>query len=35
MAESLNKFIPEFITEKRYDKVKSILAYAILAQLIT
>ncbi len=35
MAESLNKFIPEFITEKRYDKVKSILTYAILAQIIT
>lgn len=35
MAESLNKFVPEFITEKKYDKVKSILAYAILAQFIT
>ncbi len=35
MAESLNKFIPEFITEKRYDKVKSILSYAIIAQIIT
>jgi hypothetical protein len=35
MAESLNKFIPEYITKKRYDKVKSILFYAIFAQAIT
>jgi hypothetical protein len=35
MAESLNKFIPEYITEKSYDKVKTILFYAILAQIIT
>ncbi|MDD5769451.1 MAG: oligosaccharide flippase family protein [Candidatus Gracilibacteria bacterium] len=35
MAESLNKFLPEYITEKRYDKVKSILVYAVLAQIIT
>ncbi len=35
MAESLNKFIPEYITKNRYDKVKSILFYAISAQFIT
>lgn len=35
LAESLNKFIPEYITKNRYDKVKSIVVYAILAQIIT
>lgn len=35
MAESLNKFIPEYITEKKYNKVKTILFYAIWAQIIT
>lgn len=35
MSESLNKFVPDFITQKRYDKVKSILIYAILAQVIS
>lgn len=35
MAESLNKFVPEYITEKKYDKVKTIVFYAILAQVIT
>lgn len=35
MAESLNKFIPEYVTQKRYDKVKTILVYALLAQVIT
>ena len=35
MAESLNKFIPEYITKKEYSKVKTILLYAILAQIIT
>lgn len=35
MAESLNKFIPDYITKKRYDKVKSILFYAIFAQALT
>lgn len=35
MAESLNKFIPEFVTQKRFDKVKTILTYAIIAQIIT
>jgi O-antigen/teichoic acid export membrane protein len=35
MTESLNKFIPEYITKNRYDKVKSILFYAIFAQVVT
>ncbi len=35
MAESLNKFIPEYVTQKRYDKVKTILVYALLAQVVT
>lgn len=35
MTESLNKFLPQYITEKRYDKVKAILIYAIGTQLIT
>lgn len=35
MSESFNKFIPEFIVKKRYDKVKSILFFATLTQVIT
>ncbi len=35
LTDSLNYFIPKFITEKRYDKVKSILFYALSAQMIT
>ncbi|MCP4524248.1 MAG: polysaccharide biosynthesis protein [Candidatus Gracilibacteria bacterium] len=35
MAESMKYFIPKFVTEKRYDKVKSILTYALFAQIIT
>jgi O-antigen/teichoic acid export membrane protein len=35
MTESLSYFIPKYITEKRYDKVKSILVYAFWAQTIT
>lgn len=35
MTESMNKFIPEYITKKRYDKVKTILFYAFLTQTIT
>lgn len=35
MWESLNKFIPQFITENRYDKVKTVLFYALVAQIIT
>lgn len=35
MTESLNFFIPKYITERKYDKVKSILTYAFLIQTIT
>ena len=35
MSESINHFIPKFVTEKRYDKVKSILVYALIAQMCT
>lgn len=35
ITESLNYFIPKYITEKRYDKVKTILVYALIAQMIT
>lgn len=35
MTESLNHFLPDFITKNRYDKVKSILVYTIIAQLTT
>jgi len=35
MTESLNYFIPKFISQKRYDKVKSILFYALSTQIIT
>lgn len=35
MSESINHFVPEYIQQKRYDKVKTIIAYAILAQMIT
>ena len=35
MSESINYFVPKFITEKKYDKVKTILVYAFLAQIIT
>jgi O-antigen/teichoic acid export membrane protein len=35
MNESLNHFIPDFVTKKRYDKVKSILVYTIIAQMST
>ena len=35
MTESLNYFLPWYITKKRYDKVKSLLAYAFLTQTIT
>lgn len=35
MTESLSHFIPKFVTEKRYDKVKSILFYAFISQLIS
>jgi hypothetical protein len=35
MTDSLSYFIPKFITEKRYDKVKTILTYALIAQMST
>jgi hypothetical protein len=35
MTESLKHFLPDFVTKKRYDKVKSILAYTFIAQLST
>lgn len=35
MSESLKHFIPQFVTEKRYDKVKSILFYALFTQIST
>lgn len=35
MSESLNKFLPEFITKKEYSKAKSIILYALLMQSIT
>ncbi len=35
MTESLKFFVPQFVTQKRYDKVKSILFYALFAQITT
>jgi len=35
MAESLKYFIPKFIDEKRYDKVKTIVVFALFVQFIT
>jgi Na+-driven multidrug efflux pump len=35
MSESINHFVPKFVTEKRYDKVKTILVYAFIAQMAT
>lgn len=35
LTDSINYFVPKFITEKRYDKVKTILVYTMIAQLIT
>ncbi len=35
MSESINHFVPEYVNQKRYDKVKTIIAYAFLAQMIT
>jgi O-antigen/teichoic acid export membrane protein len=35
LTDSLSYFIPKYIQEKRYDKVKTILVYTIIAQLIT
>lgn len=35
MTESLNKFIPQYIHEKKYDKIKWLLILVIIVQLIT
>lgn len=35
MTESLHKFIPDFITQKDYDKVKTTLFYAFMIQFVT
>lgn len=35
MAESLQYFLPKFISEKRYDKVKTLLFFAFFIQIIT
>ena len=35
ITESLKHFIPEFVNEKRYDKVKTLLVYAFIIQSIT
>lgn len=35
MTESMKFFIPKFIEEKRFDKVKSIIFYAISTQVFT
>ena len=35
MSESLKYFIPEFVTKKRYDKVKFILFFALFIQIST
>ena len=35
MSISINHFVPEYVTKKRYDKVKSILVYSLIAQMTT
>jgi Na+-driven multidrug efflux pump len=35
VTESMKHFIPQFVTEKRYDKVKAILFLALGLQIIT
>lgn len=35
MSESINHFLPQYVLKKRYDKVKTILTYAFLIQIIT
>ncbi|MBT4387048.1 hypothetical protein HOD31_00170 [Candidatus Woesearchaeota archaeon] len=35
MRESINHFIPKFVTQKSYDKIKSILIYALIVQTFT
>jgi len=35
ITESLNHFLPKYITEKKYNLVKSLLTYSLIAQLST
>ena len=35
MSESLKHYIPQFVAEKRYDKVKTLLFFAFFIQIIT
>lgn len=35
LTDSLNFFIPKYISESRYDKVKTILTYTLIAQFLT
>jgi len=35
MTQSTLYFIPRYVSEKRYDKVKSILTYSLIVQVIT
>ncbi len=35
ITESLKYFIPKFVTDKKYNKVKTILVYSLIAQTIT
>ena len=35
MTESLNYFIPKYLEKKNYSKVKSLIAYAFITQVIT
>ncbi len=35
MTESILYFVPKFVTEKRYDKIKTLLAYGFAVQMIT
>ncbi len=35
MNESLNYFIPKYVETKDYDKVKSLITYSIIVQIIT
>jgi len=35
MTESINHFVPDFVNKKRYDKVKTILTYALIIQMTT
>lgn len=35
MTESLNKFIPDYITQKKYKEVKAIMLYSLWVQTLT